>query len=147
MRCTIYSPVVDHPSLQTVQALIPDWSLQLEGEPTRWSSARFVQGQSVLVFNSRVFTAPMDEFSKIILGTYNYFRRRPDLSEPVREDILQFTSDAQWLIGVVATSESLSEDFFWPLALAWARRLGGRVFNGTDLVVPGAHPLAPAGRG
>src|SRR5512143_1654940 len=90
MRCTLYSPVVDHQALESAKAMLPGWSLQLEGEPARWSTARFVSDQGVLEFNSLEFTAPQDAFSKIILGTSSYFWRRKDLSEAVREDLLQF---------------------------------------------------------
>ena len=137
MRCTIYSPVVDHQVVHAMQALLPEWSLQLEGEPTRWSSARFIHAQGLLVFNSLERTAPMDEFSKIILGTCNYFWRREDIPEPERKELMRFAGGARWLIGVVATSKSLPEDFFRHMALEVARRLGGRVFlDGRDLVAP-----------
>jgi hypothetical protein len=136
MRLTLYSPVVDHQVIEFARTLLPGWSLQLEGEPARWGTARFRSAQGMLEFSSLEFTAPQDAFSKIILGTSSHFWRRKELSEAVREDLLDFVSETQWLVGVVGTSEYLPEEFFRRVALELARRLGGRVFNGTDLISP-----------
>ena len=140
MRCTLYSPVVDHQVLRTLQALLPGWSLQLEGAPERWASARFTHPQGELVFNSLEFTAPMDQFSKIILGTFTYFKRREDIPEPARKELQKFAIGTKWLIGIVALSESLPDDFFRHVALEVARQLGGRVFTGAEFVAP--EPMA-----
>jgi hypothetical protein len=137
MRCTIYSPVVDHQAIESVQTLLPGWSLELEGEPAQWSTARFTNDGAVLVFNSLEFTAPQDAFSKILLGTSSYFWRRKDLPEALRKELVQFVGRTRWLIGVVGTSESLPEEFFHQVALGLARPLRGRLFIGTDLIEPG----------
>lgn len=136
MPCTIYSPVVEHPIIESVQALLPGWSLQLEGAPSRWSTARFTNDQGQLEFNSLEFTAPQDRFSKLLLGTSSYFWRREDLPDPDKKELLRFIGGTRWLIGVVGTSERLPEAFFRQVALEVARRLGGRVFTGTDLITP-----------
>lgn len=137
MRCTIYSPVVDHQAIQSVRDVLPGWLLHWEGEPERWSSASFTSAQGTLKFNSLVFTGPMDQFGKIILGSYSYFGRRQDLPESVREELQDFVAQTKWLVGVVGTSEVLSADFFLKAAMEMARRLNGRVFvNGTDLISP-----------
>ncbi|PTL76182.1 hypothetical protein DAT35_51380 [Vitiosangium sp. GDMCC 1.1324] len=78
----------------------------------------------------------MDQFGKIILGSYSYFGRRQDLPESVRKELQDFVAQTKWLVGVVGTSEVLSEDVFLKAALELARRLNGRVFNGTDLISP-----------
>jgi hypothetical protein len=137
LRCTIYSPVIDHQTVEVVRDVLPGWLLHWEGEPERWSSASFTGAQGKLTFNSLVFTGPMDQFGKIILGSYSYFRRREDLPEVVRKELLHFVAQTKWLVGVVGTSEVLSEDVFLKAALELARRLNGRVFvNGTDLISP-----------
>lgn len=137
MRCTIYSPVVAHRAIESVRDVLPGWSLQLEGEPERWSSARFMSDQGTLVFNSLEFTGPMDQFGRIILGTSSYFWRREDLPESTKKELIHFVGGTKWLIGVVGTSEVLSESVFLKVALEVARRLNGRVFvNGTDLISP-----------
>jgi hypothetical protein len=115
--------------------------LHWEGEPERWSSASFTSAQGTLTFNSLEFTGPMDPFSRIILGTSSYYWRREDLPESVREELQDFVAQTKWLVGVVGTSEVLSEDVFLKAALELARCLNGRVFvNGTDLISP--EPLA-----
>jgi hypothetical protein len=134
--CTIYSPVVEHPIIEAVQTLLPGWSLLLEGEPSRWSAARFTSAQGQFVINSLEFTAPQDRFSKLLLGTSSYFWRREDLPDPEKKELLRFIGGTRWLLGVVGTSEKLPEAFFLQVALEVARRLGGRVFNGTDLITP-----------
>lgn len=136
MRCTIYSSIVDHQAIQSVRDVLPGWLLHWEGEPERWSSASFTSAQGTLTFNSLVFTGPMDPFSKIILGTSSYFWKRNDLPESVMEDLLDFVANTKWLVGVVGTSEVLSDDVFLKAAMTMARRLNGRVFNGTDLISP-----------
>ncbi|WPB73446.1 hypothetical protein KYC5002_30865 [Archangium violaceum] len=137
MRCTIYSPVIEHQAIGSVRDVLPGWLLHWEGELERWSSASFKSAQRTLTFNSLVFTEPMDQFGKIILGSYSYFRRRHDLSESVRKELLDFVAQTKWLVGVVGTSEVLSEDVFLKAALELARCLNGRVFvNGTDLISP-----------
>ena len=79
----------------------------------------------------------MDPFSKIILGTDAWFQTRQDLPEAVRNESQQFALRTKWLVGVVATSESLPEDFFRHVALEVARKLGGRVFlDGREFVAP-----------
>ncbi|MFE8599970.1 hypothetical protein [Archangium violaceum] len=79
----------------------------------------------------------MDQFGKIILGSYSYFGRREDLPKPVREELQDFVAHTKWLVGVVGASEVLSEEVFLKAALELARRLNGRVFvNGTDLISP-----------
>ncbi|WNG36028.1 hypothetical protein F0U61_21940 [Archangium violaceum] len=79
----------------------------------------------------------MDPFSKIILGTSSYFWRRADLPESTKKELIQFVGGTKWLVGVVGTSEVLSEDLFLKAALELARQLNGRVFvNGTDLISP-----------
>ncbi|HEX5747932.1 MAG TPA: hypothetical protein VFZ09_16945 [Archangium sp.] len=137
MRCTIYSPVIDHQAVHSVRDVLPGWLLHWEGEPEQWSSAIFKSAQGTLTFNSLVFTGPMDQFGKIILGSYSYFGRREDLPKPVREELQDFVAHTKWLVGVVGTSEVLSEDVFLKAALELARRLNGRVFvNGMDLISP-----------
>lgn len=137
MRCTIYSPVVDHQAIQSVRDVLAGWLLHWEGEPERWNSASFTSTQGTLTFNSLEYTGPMDPFSKIILGTSSHFWKRQDLPESVMEDLLDFVAQTKWLVGVVATSEILSEEVFLKAALELARRLNGRVFvNGTDLISP-----------
>ena len=137
MRCTIYSPVVDHQAIQSVRDVLPGWLMHWEGELDRWGSATFTNAQGALTLNSLVFTGPMDQFGKIILGSYSYFGRREDLPKSVREDLQDFVAHTKWLVGVVGTSEVLPEEFFLKAALELARRLNGRVFvNGRDLISP-----------
>ena len=136
MRCTIYSPVIDHQAVEVVRDVLPGWLLHWEGEPEQWSSASFKSAQGTLTFNSLVFTGPMDPFGKLILGSYSYFRRREDLSLVVRKELLHFVAQTKWLIGVVGNSEVLSEEVFLKAALELARRLSARVFNGMDLISP-----------
>ncbi|OJT20087.1 hypothetical protein BO221_33405 [Archangium sp. Cb G35] len=136
MRCTIYSPVIEHQAIGSVRDVLHGWLLHWEGELERWSSASFKSAQGTLTFNSLVFTGPMDQFGKIILGSYSFFGRRADLPEPVREELQDFVAQTKWLVGVVGTSEILSEEVFQKAALELARRLNGRVFNGMDLISP-----------
>jgi hypothetical protein len=137
VRCTIYSPVVDHQAIQSVQDALPGWLLHWEGDPDRWSSASFTSSQGTLTFNSLVFTGSMDQFGKIILGTSSYFWRREDLPKSVKTELIRFVGGTKWLVGVVGTSEVLSDDVFLKAALELARCLNGRVFvNGTDLISP-----------
>ncbi len=137
VHCTIYSPVVEHRAIEAARDALPGWSLELVGEPERWSSARFTSAQGMLELNSLEFTAPLDPFGKVILGTSGYFWRRQDLPEAVRKELIHFVGGTKWLVGVVGTSKVLSEDVFLKVALEVARRLNGRVFvNGTDLITP-----------
>ncbi|KFA94658.1 hypothetical protein [Archangium violaceum] len=134
MRCTIYSPVVDHPAIHSMRDVLPGWLLHWEGEPERWNSANFTSAQGTLTFNSLEYTEPLDPFSRIILGTSGHFWRREDLPKSTRKDLIHFVGGTKWLVGVVGTSEVLSEEFFLKAALELARRLNGRVFNGMDLI-------------
>ncbi len=61
----------------------------------------------------------MDQFGKIILGSYSYFRRRQDLPESVREELQDFVANTRWLIGVVGDSNGV--DLISPEARARAR--------------------------
>ncbi|HYO74699.1 MAG TPA: hypothetical protein VEU33_52375, partial [Archangium sp.] len=131
-----YSPVVDHQAIHSMRDVLPGWLLHWEGDPERWSSASFKSAQGTLTFNSLVFTGPMDPFGKLILGSYSYFRRREDLPQPVRKELLHFVAQTKWLVGVVGNSEVLPEEVFLKAALELARRLNGRVFTGTDLISP-----------
>lgn len=139
MRCTLFSPVVNRQAIETVRHALPNWSLSLEGDPEHWSAARFTSTQGTLLFHSQEFTAPQDAFSKLLLGTSGYFWRRDDLSEANKTDILRFVGSTRWLIGIVGTAEDrdLPEAVFRDAALALARRLGGRLFTGTELLLPG----------
>ncbi|KFA94657.1 hypothetical protein [Archangium violaceum] len=137
MRCTIYSPVVDHQAIQSVRSVLPGWLLHWEGGPEQWSSASFKSAQGTLTFNSLEFTGQMDQFGKIILGTSSYFWRREDLPRSAKTELIRFVGGTKWLVGVVGTSEVLSEEVFLKAALDVARRLNARVFvNGTDLISP-----------
>ena len=136
MSCTIYSPVVDHQAIQSVRDVLPGWLLHWEGDPERWSSASFTSAQGTLTFNSLEYTGPLDPFSRIILGTSGFFWRREDLPKSTRKELIHFVGGTKWLVGVVGTSEVLSEGVFMRAALELARRLNGRVFNGMDLISP-----------
>ncbi|HEX5753882.1 MAG TPA: hypothetical protein VFZ09_47300 [Archangium sp.] len=137
MRCTIYSPVVDHQAIHSMRDVLPGWLLHWEGEPERWSSASFTSAQGTLTFNSLEYAGPLDQFSRIILGTSSYFWRREDLPKSTRKELIHFVGGTKWLVGVVGTSEVLSEDVFLKAALELARSLNGRIFvNGTDLISP-----------
>jgi hypothetical protein len=83
-----------------------------------------------------VFTGPMDPFSKLILGTSSYFWRREDLPDSIKRELIHFVGGTKWLVGVVGASEILSEDVFLKAAMELARRVNGRIFNGTDLIAP-----------
>ena len=136
MRCTIYSPVVDHQTIQSVRDALPGRLLHWEGEPERWSSMSFKSAQGTLTFNSLEYTGPLDQFSRLILGTRGYFWRREDLPKSTRKDLIHFVGGTKWLVGVVGNSEVIPDDVFLKAALELARRLSGRVFNGTDLISP-----------
>jgi hypothetical protein len=92
--------------------------------------------EGALEFNSLEFTAPQDSFSKILLGTSGYFWRREDLPEAIRKELLRFIGGTRWLIGMVGTSEVLPEEVFHRAALEMARRLGGKLFTGTEFIAP-----------
>lgn len=135
MRCTLYSPVVDHQAIHSMRDVLPGWLLHWKGKSERWNSASFTSAQGRLTFNSLEYTGPLDQFSRLILGTSGYFWRREDLPKSTRKDLIHFLGGTKWLVGVVGTSKVLSEDVFLKAALELARRLSGRVFvNGTDLV-------------
>lgn len=80
----------------------------------------------------------MDAFSQIILGTVGYFRQRDDLAEDTRKDITRFVSKTRWLVGIVGTSEgpNPSEEIFHEAAMELTRRLSGRLFTGTEFIIP-----------
>ena len=136
LRCTIFSPVVDRQAIDVVRKILPGWSLHLEGDADRWTSARFTDDQGAFVLNSMEFTGPLDAFGRILLGTSGYFLGRDDLSEETKRDNIRFVGDTRWLVGIVGTAESpsLSEAVFFEAALELARRLDGKVFTGTELV-------------
>lgn len=138
MRCTLFSPVVDRRAIESMSHALPGWSLGLEGEPESRSAARFTSVRGTLLLHSQEFTAPQDAFSKLLLGTSGYFWRRGDLSEATKKDILRFVGSTRWLIGIVGTPEDSApqEAEFHNAALALARRLGGRIFTGTELLIP-----------
>lgn len=137
VRCTIYSPVIDHQVINSVRDVLPGWLLHWEGEPEQWSSASFTSAQGTLKCNSLVFTGPMDQFGRIILGTSSYFWRREDLPKSVKTELIRFVGETKWLVGVVGTSETLSDEVFMGAAMAMARHLNGRIFvNGRDLIAP-----------
>ena len=136
MRCTIYSPVVDHQAIHSMRDVLPGWLLHWEGEPERWSSASFTSAHGTLTFNSLEYTGPLDQFSRLILGTSGYFWRREDLPKSTRKDLIHFVGGTKWLVGVVGTSEVLSDEVFLKAALELARHLSARVFTGTDLISP-----------
>jgi hypothetical protein len=106
LRCTLFSPVVDRQAIESVRNILSGWSLDLEGQ------------------------------RKILLGTSGYFWRRDDLSASTKKDILRFVGGTRWLVGIVGTlaGRDLSEDVFLEAALELARRLGGKLFTGTEFI-------------
>lgn len=80
----------------------------------------------------------MDAFSRTLLGTTGYFMNRGDLPEDAKKDIIRFVGSTRWLVGMVGTADGLdlSEKVFLGAAMDLARRLGGRLFTGTELLAP-----------
>jgi hypothetical protein len=142
LRCTLFSPVVDRQAIEAVRNVLAGWSLELEGEPEQWTAARFMNPRGTFVLTSQEFTAPQDSFSKLLLGTSGYFWRRDDLSASTKKDILRFVGRTRWLLGIVGTTEGigLSEDVFLEAALELARRVGGKLFTGTEFITPESTP-------
>jgi hypothetical protein len=82
---------------------------------------------------------PGDQFSKIILGAANFFRRIKTDAVTNQNYIKAFVFDTKILIGVVAEPELVEAAGHYDLVFEVAERCDGLIFNGSGMVDPSGN--------
>ena len=129
--CTIYSPRVDFGIRLLVRERFPKDSLSFAGPEDAWHSLLVETRSGSMRLKPMQKIRPGDEFSRILLGTWNFVTRAGS-PKPIVKAVLA----AQWLIGTVADPSFDADARFEPAVLAIAAELGALIFTGTGMLAP-----------
>jgi len=142
--CTVYSPVVKHAEvLALVKRMARNGMVEVTGSEGAWDRIRVVLDDGSLVLNSMQRREPGDEFSRLILGTHNFFRTL-ETDSPQKKKILDFLLSCQWAVGAVAEPEFNTEDERLDIIFAVAELLDGMIFNGSEMITSEGQPILGA---
>lgn len=129
--CTIFSSSQSYAQiLQTLRELSAPIKL-IDGEDSQWRSVQTQSGTSELTFNSLTRVTPGDRFSKIILGAHNFARNISQSHETNRQRVLAGITQAQLLVGVVATPKFNEAEHHLDYVFGVAKSIDGLIFNGS----------------
>lgn len=85
------------------KSLSSNFSIAIEGNKNNWRQIKIEGVQGELVLNSLIRTKPMDQFSKLILGMYNFLDKKIQGKE--KKELLYQIANTQLAIGVVCSTK------------------------------------------
>lgn len=129
--CSIFSNTRDYSNILRAFHQYPREMLKLTGSESSWQSIKLEFSDSTLEFTALVRSAPGDQFSKIVLGMYN-FVRHCDGSEEQKARIASGIARTEMILGVVAKPEFLEPHF--EHVFNAARSIDGLIFNGSAIL-------------
>lgn len=108
-------------------------SFQVDKENSKWSSIFLkdrINGLEIKLV-SKVRKRPMDDFSKLILGLFNYINKTDAEDEFLKKKLLKFISEVNLVIGVtVSFSKDVNLNHIYKLT----EILEGMIFNGSEII-------------
>lgn len=130
--CTIFGR---NPDLEGVLRRVRETAVApvgVVGDENRWKRLVLRGRHSTLTLNSMERTRPGDDFSKLILSTYNFFRKgRGDTN---KDAVLMAVSSCAIAVGVVAEPELDESEGHKAFVLDAARILDGVIFSGSAML-------------
>jgi hypothetical protein len=131
--CTILTSSLD---LEIIADILQDKKavFNLDGDFDKWSTIKLQFDKSELRFMASVRERPGDEFSKMILGMYNYFSNVDTNASNNKGYILKNIGETKLAIGVVGDPQFSEEDGHFDCILAVAEKIEGIIFNGEAML-------------
>lgn len=131
---TVYASTSDLRSVpQTARTVDPAVDLETDGDP--WLRIVIHTAGSSLSITHRERIERGDEFSNLILGTWNYFRGLDlGMSEQDKGALLRRITETRSMLGIIAQPCVREEHL--PFIRAIANVTGGLIFYGSDMLDP-----------
>ncbi len=109
-------------------------AVHVEAQDGQWSSITIQGRNATLVFRCLRPGPPPDDFSRGILGIYNYAKRIKATSEEIQKELLHHLANAKCIIAVVATPGFDVDAGHPDLIAEVCDRADGVLFNGRDFL-------------
>ncbi len=111
--------------------------ISIQGNEYEWEKIEIKEGGLMISFNSLVRTKPMDQFSKIILGIYNFIDKKDEKTD--KKYVLDKIANTKLLIGVVINTIPNQKvvDFIRSVLLD----MDAIVFNGETILDNNLEPM------
>ena len=133
--CTLFSDTVGLAQiLAAARSAAPDAHLEVEGDPGSWQRLRLSTTGASLCLTSMVAKEPGDEFSKLLLGLHNHFRRAAIAHGRATPEALKRVLALGLAVGIVAEPTMECEPWVERVVWAAAEAVSGSIFNGNDLL-------------
>ncbi len=132
--CTIYSPRLDFNTPLTILRHYQGGHLEIKNAKGHWTTLTLITGESQIVFSSLWQQKPGDEFSRLILGTHNYFRMIGTQNKRLQNQLLHTIAATNMVIGVKAIPDFDESVGHFDLIFAIAETLDGMIFNGNGMI-------------
>lgn len=134
--CTIYLPVL---SYERVWNVVRDSGLpfSIDGSISDWSVLTARDDESTLTLSSLKRATPGDKFSRLILGTFNFFNRIESAPSERRRLIKESVAKCQMMVG--ARGRPSFSDEHMDLIFAIAQTCDGLIFNGSGMIDGAGH--------
>jgi hypothetical protein len=104
--------------------------IEVAGDETLWTRVQVTFPTSTLTFTSMVRDKPGDQFSRLVLGMHNFFRRIDTQGKEQKELVLAKIANSEMFIGVVAEPEFSDLEGHFTCLFALARKLNALIFTG-----------------
>jgi hypothetical protein len=136
---TIFGKDPDFPGILTTLCENSQLPVKVSGPAANWTSAAIEDSSHTLTFRPMLKVQPGDQFSQIILGAANFFRRIKTDAVANQKYIKTFVFETKILIGVIAEPELLESAGHFDLIFKVAERCNGLIFNGSSMVDPSGN--------
>lgn len=133
-KCTIFSPKLDFVGVIGFLKKHAAGQLEIKGSETVWEQIILRHGGSKLILNNLFRKEPGDSFSKLILGTHNFFHNINTFAFTQKEFVLRQVGNCQMALGMVGEPEFEEEAGHFDLIFGLADELDGMIFNGAEML-------------
>lgn len=138
---TIFGKKADYGSILAIIREKATAPVEVSGSSFAWESATVRGSDATVTFNPLLKVRPGDQFSKIVLGAANFFRRIKTPAISNQTYLKEFLFDTKIIIGVVADPELMESAGHFDLIFDVADECEGLIFNGNGMVDPSGNLL------
>jgi hypothetical protein len=134
-HCTVLGGTTGYAAiLAAVRGAAPPATVVVVGSPNAWTVLSVQSVSSSLRLTTMRRVRPGDEFSKLVLGLHNHFRKAAEREGQAGRLALNRVAGLQLAVGVVAEPAIDHEEWMERVILSTAQAMEGLIFNGHALL-------------
>lgn len=133
--CTIYSLHVNYGSVaEILSKTLKHCDIRIVGSKEKWEKIVAEHQEWTFSLTNMRRVEPGDKFSKLILGTLNFFYKINTDATHNKERIIKLVESSVWVIGIMVEPEFKEEAGHFECIFKIAELLDGLIFNGIGMI-------------